>query len=470
MLGCYRTTATDALENETSLLPPRLRLREKVLKSVTRMLTAPPHHPQHHWIQRAREPRWQMLSFPTNLINITKHFPECIRNLETIVPYIRPPWWFLKASIHIDVDKESAEAHHIRTTSQPNDNSAHIYTDGSGINDGIAATMYCHTDQQIQQRYLGKSSESMVYAGELEAIHMAVGHAKDLTQKESTPIFSDNQPAMQSLAKPKRQSGQAIIERILNEIEELYLNIPSYSMQFEWVPGHVGIYGNEKADQTTKSAAIDKVNPTSPQTMLKSAWANEIQDQIWLSPWTLKNMANEFSIVGNGDCDPDVGEPRGYQQAHDMLTNFTSHRGLQCQSGIALMAALNIPTHNLWELPVHLSPPHSMDRHCRPSTEDKATFERLNELIPRLVTVALVGVENFLRSGFYEEKSVHSLSSGQWLQPAIVSWPDSSVFAAEVGCKRTPHSAKWWIGMAASGRLSRRSVQHLLGGGCGQQI
>jgi len=34
MLGCFHTTSTDALENETTLLPPRLRLREKVLKSV----------------------------------------------------------------------------------------------------------------------------------------------------------------------------------------------------------------------------------------------------------------------------------------------------------------------------------------------------------------------------------------------------------------------------------------------------
>src|SRR5579859_1249916 len=152
-----------------------------------------------------------MLPFPSNLVNIAKHFPKCMHDLETIVPYIRPPWWSLKASIHIDIDKETAEAHHLRTTPQPNDNSAHIYTDGSGINDGIGAAMYCHTDQHVKQRYLGKGSESMVYAGELEAIHMAIIHAKDLTQTESQ-IFSDSQPAMKSLAKPKRQSGQAIIE------------------------------------------------------------------------------------------------------------------------------------------------------------------------------------------------------------------------------------------------------------------
>jgi ribonuclease HI len=118
----------------------------------------------------------------------------------------------------------------------------------------------------------------MVYAAELEAIHMAVIHAKDLTQMESR-IFSDSQPAMKSLAKPKRQSGQAIIERILNEIDTLYLTTPSYAMQLEWVPGDVGIAGNEKADQAAKSAAIEKINPVQP-TILRSARANEIHQAI----------------------------------------------------------------------------------------------------------------------------------------------------------------------------------------------
>jgi len=64
MLGCFRTTATDALENETSLLPPRLRLREKVLKFVTRMLTAPPQYPGHQWIQRAHNPKMADANLP----------------------------------------------------------------------------------------------------------------------------------------------------------------------------------------------------------------------------------------------------------------------------------------------------------------------------------------------------------------------------------------------------------------------
>ena len=107
-----------------------------------------------------------------------------------------------------------------------------MYTDGSGINEGIGAAIYCHTDQHVKQWYLGKNTESIVYIGELEGIHMAVMYTKNLPQME-TRIFLDSQPAMKSLAKPKRQSKQAIIEQILYEIDVLYFNTPSYVMQLE---------------------------------------------------------------------------------------------------------------------------------------------------------------------------------------------------------------------------------------------
>ena len=132
----------------------------------------------------------------------------------------------------------------------------HIYTDGSGINQGIGAAMYCHTTRHTTQRYLRNDRKSIVYAGELKAIHMAIIYTREITTDIiGCRIFTDSQPAIKSMAKPRHQSGQSIIKRILDEIDELYRINPKYALQFEWVPGHVGIEGNEKADQAAKQIA-----------------------------------------------------------------------------------------------------------------------------------------------------------------------------------------------------------------------
>jgi len=69
----------------------------------------------------------------------------------------------------------------------------------------------------------------MVYAGELEAIHMAGAHAEDIRQMKSH-IFSDSQAAMKSLVKLKCQSGQAILKCILDEIDALHFIMPLYAL------------------------------------------------------------------------------------------------------------------------------------------------------------------------------------------------------------------------------------------------
>jgi len=190
--GCFRTTPTAALEAETALPPPQFRLRNKILRSVTRMRTLPANHPVQQCIKRAKSKGTP--AYLSNLENIIKQFPEYMQDtMEEIHPYIRPPWWTLEAEIHIDGSKDEAEKHHNRAGSNAmNDSTILIYTDGSGINGNIGAAAYCSSTGQKEHQYLGKDKTHNVYAAELEAINMATNIVKESDRKYTKCVIYAN--------------------------------------------------------------------------------------------------------------------------------------------------------------------------------------------------------------------------------------------------------------------------------------
>ena len=95
----------------------------------------------------------------------------------------------------------------------------------------------------------------------------------------------DNQSAIQAVDSPKCQSGQYIVEEILDTIDGIHKVNSTCTIHIEWVPGHKNIDGNEQADQAAKAAAISCTtlhNTTmksaqyrSIKSMTKSKWQNE---------------------------------------------------------------------------------------------------------------------------------------------------------------------------------------------------
>jgi hypothetical protein len=70
-------------------------------------------------------------------------------------------------------------------------------------------------------------------------------------------IFSDNQAIIQRICKNSNSSGQEISYKIQCEAELLLSQ--NIQLHICWVPGHVGIYGNEQADKAARIAAAANV-------------------------------------------------------------------------------------------------------------------------------------------------------------------------------------------------------------------
>lgn len=92
------------------------------------------------------------------------------------------------------------------------------------------------------------------FQAELVAILMALQHAcTDGEEGLDIHVHSDSLSALQSLLIRDHSDNVALLSGIGHAIQHLYRS--GHSLHFHWVPGHVGLRGNELADAAAKAAS-----------------------------------------------------------------------------------------------------------------------------------------------------------------------------------------------------------------------
>ena len=125
----------------------------------------------------------------------------------------------------------------------------HIYTDGSKMDQhvGFAAVGRNHISCG------GLPSESSIFTAELYAVKAAISEIAGTSEEGANfTIFSDSRSALMALKRGITRSP------IVTKIKELIHRANTANLEFElcWVPGHVNVAGNEKADTAAKEAAL----------------------------------------------------------------------------------------------------------------------------------------------------------------------------------------------------------------------
>ena len=248
------------MEIETESQPAWIRLQTRVLLAITRMQSLSEAHPIKGRLINALRTRTANISHRSNLENILQQFPFMTGSLETVDPFIRPPWWESAVKIQIAASKDEAANLHdelLRQDPRPDDIMT-IYTDGSGINGMIGAAIYNATTDETKHQHLGNELRFNVYAGELTALHMGITQWQ-VSDYLRCRIFTDSQAAGTSICQPWRQSGQKLIAPIVDIVDSLIAQSPQRQLEIIWIPGHHGIVGNERADAGAKQAALDPI-------------------------------------------------------------------------------------------------------------------------------------------------------------------------------------------------------------------
>ena len=251
--GAFRATARAALDVEAYMLPIKQRLEKLTNDTMLRIVATPSY--KYAIGRRSKAQNRRTTPLETLTARFRRHTGIRARDIEKVEPFVEAPWW-KPPSILISEDKKKGKVEHDVTRFNRKHNHQIIYTDGSNINQKVGAAAVDIDNRIILKSFLGKALHYTVYSAELRGINLALLLA--LRQKVQTKttrevtVFTDNQAAIRSLANPSERPGLATVRDIIKKIEQL--RSLQIVVNLQWIPAHIGIEGNERADVAAKEA------------------------------------------------------------------------------------------------------------------------------------------------------------------------------------------------------------------------
>ena len=263
--GAYKNVSTCSLQVEMGDPPLEERRKSLITKSYLNILSHNDNHPTKkslmnsatflvftNDIKKKQKPLYivanemlQKHSIDPSLVYQDIQFPT-------------PPWHLLKPKVNYQLTRTltKRDSPHI-LQSEGNilidtqyNNFLKIYTDGSKDPENNSSCAYVIPELRIKKGYKLPSHIS-IFMCELTAIFLALTLIEEFKPLNAV-IFIDSLSALQAIS----GSIFKIKAQIIYDIYFLYTSLTRQGIQIilEWIPSHVGILGNELADQEAKKA------------------------------------------------------------------------------------------------------------------------------------------------------------------------------------------------------------------------
>ena len=205
-----------------------------------------------------------------------------------------PPWLLEKSEVILDLNKLSKKKTHpliyqekLHNIQDKLPNYLHIYTDGSKDNYGTGCRAV------INNKTMKKSlpKEASIFTAEICAINLALKIISNNKAKKFI-IYSDSISVLHSIKNQKLDNP--LIVNLLNKLHALR---QSKKIIFCWIPGYMGIQGNDKADSLAQAAVNIPPDKTSklPYTDLKHK-IKQIITERWQQLWD-ENTQNKLRQI-----------------------------------------------------------------------------------------------------------------------------------------------------------------------------
>jgi len=287
-LGAFRTSPVESLQVEAN--EPSLAFRRNWLAVLYALkIRSNPNNPTYDLIfnpQYTQIFERKTKAIPTFGIRVEHQLSGMTINLSTIAinRMSKVPPWIVKLPkviFAMQVNKKSSinpELHkqYFNELLGQYLNFTHIYTDGSKEGPHVAAAMV-YKRTSVQCRLPDNSS---IFSAEAKAILLALAFIESFHSSKFI-IFSDSLSCLQAIHCTKWTNPfiQAILEKCH------FLSLAHKEVNFFWLPSHVGISGNERADNAAKSALQLQITDCKIPYSDYKQMVSEYYINVWQTHW-----------------------------------------------------------------------------------------------------------------------------------------------------------------------------------------
>jgi len=256
--GSMRGSAIDALQQECGELPLKLRRERSILRYTAKISTSYNNpasstlNESWHLYYGKYKPGTEPVQMQVSKFLMQNKIPQ-------MEEYHREPW---KVPLKVDKglslehkndEKSTKILYQVLKYIENHDNKIHIYTDASVKDSGRAGSAFCIPKESIEVKFRLTNGTSTITA-ELEAIKAALTFIS-ITELKNTKVLllTDSLSAIK-LLENGGQKMRSTESDILDEINYLY-TVRNIETSILWIPSHINVPGNKKADLLAKNAA-----------------------------------------------------------------------------------------------------------------------------------------------------------------------------------------------------------------------
>ena len=267
-IGARNTSPIAALQAETNLPPLSELIKETCCRTFFRMSSN-----NHPLLEEMREDRSIEDKVWTSAFKkpFTKRCEEILESwtipadtdVRQVLHPSSPPWETLPLKLSCNLNKplskdfctEQTKAIALHTINTWYDSSFKIYTDGSKMDESTSAAMWIPNLTVEESWKLDHGRSRSIMGAELFAIGRALHWLilnQPLMEDQDVVVLTDSKSGIMALQNQHRRSYSHTTNQILSLAK--MLKDCNINLTIQWIPSHVGLPGNEKADELAKLA------------------------------------------------------------------------------------------------------------------------------------------------------------------------------------------------------------------------